>query len=197
MRICKEVAYQLCSGREDLFLEDVEKRTRIGLNVPGRVHSMATDFWEFALAPLPPDRPSPDLVLRPGRWIHSMNQWHLHPTVEFIINAQKLHGKAIFEFGGWWVMKRWVDGGEGEYFVRLEDAVNLVDMLNAKSEAAVRAVWERPSAGIIERRADENLDAINDTRFQHFTWNLAAVRGDPNQRNLRCICNVSSRAHTP
>ena len=53
MRICKEVAYQLCSGREDLFLEDVEKRTRIGLNVPGRVRSMATDFWEFALAPLP------------------------------------------------------------------------------------------------------------------------------------------------
>ena len=74
--------------------------------------------------------------------------------------------------------------------MRLEDAVDLVDMLNAKSEATVRAVWERPSAGIIERREGEKLEAINSARFQHFTWELAAVRGDPKQRNLPCICNV-------
>ena len=51
MRIAKELAQKDHAGREHLFLEDVEKRTLIGLNVPGKVHSMATNFWDFALAP--------------------------------------------------------------------------------------------------------------------------------------------------
>ena len=87
-------------------------------------------------------------------------------------------------------MKRWADGGQGDYFVRMEDAIDLVDMLNASSEAAVRAVWERPSAKIIERRKGDELEAINNPRFQLFAWDLAAVKGVPKQRNLRCICNV-------
>ena len=96
MRIAKEVAQKDHAGREDLFLEDVEKRTRIGLNVPGKVHSMATNFWEFALAPLPVEQPSPDLVLGRGRPIRTMSEWRLHPSVDFIIKAQNNHGKAFF-----------------------------------------------------------------------------------------------------
>ena len=72
MRIAKEVADTELSGREDLFLQDVEKRMRIGNNVPNRVHSMATKFWEFSLAPLPPDQLSPDLLTGRGRAAHSM-----------------------------------------------------------------------------------------------------------------------------
>ena len=96
MRIAKELAQKDHAGRVDLFLEDVEKRTLIGLNVPGKVHSMATNFWEFALAPLPVEQPSPDLVLGRGRPIRTMSEWRLHPSVDFIIKAHKKHGKAIF-----------------------------------------------------------------------------------------------------
>ena len=95
---------------------------------------------------------------------------------------------------GWWVMKRWADGGQGDYFVRTEDAIDLVDMLNASSEAAVRAVWERESAKIIELRKGEECEAINNQRFQHFAWDLAAVTGVPENRNLKCICNVFCRS---
>ena len=96
MRIAKELAQKDHAGRVDLFLEDVEKRTLIGLNVPGKVHSMATNFWDFALAPLPLERPSPDLVLGRGRPIRSMSEWRLHPSVDFIIKPHKERGKAMF-----------------------------------------------------------------------------------------------------
>ena len=63
-------------------------------------------------------------------------------------------------------------------------------MLNAKSEAKVQEVWERGSAGIIERSEGEKLEAINDERLQQFAWELAAVKGDPKRRNLRCTCGL-------
>ena len=74
-----------------------------------------------------------------------MSDWRLHPSVDFIIKPHKERGKAIFFMtDGWWVMKRWADGGQADSFVRTEDAIDLVDMLNKSSEAAVRAVWRRP-----------------------------------------------------
>ena len=114
MRLAKEVAKTEKSGREDYFLENVEKRILIGSNVPQGVHSMASNFWEFGLAPLPWDQLSPDLLTGRGRAVKSMNELRWHPSVEFINTAQKKHRHAIVPYRNWWVMKRWSDGGLGE-----------------------------------------------------------------------------------
>ena len=83
----------------------------------------------------------------------------------------------------WWCPRR-------KYAVDVEKAEKLFAMLrdSSRSFAGHRDAWVR--AGIIVRRPDDDLEAIDDETLHEFFWELAAVRGDPQARKLRCICNV-------